>query len=140
MVRATIQLHDRAENACSAVDALRAVGLGDTSVASVVLATGTSQPPSSRPPIDSARSVWAPIPGLGLGVITGWLVDELPDGGGLNTEGWLRQLLNPACASQKDVQMAVATLQGGGGIVSVRSNDRVESEPTVNDILKGRHP
>ena len=82
----------------------------------------------------------ASIPGLGPCIITGWLVDDLPDGRQPSTEGWLRQLLKRAGASEKDIQMGVTTLQGGGGLVSVRSNDRIGSEPTVDDILKGCGP
>lgn len=139
MVRATIQLYGRAESACGAVDALRAVGLGDANIASLVLATDSScRHPSSPPLVAKARSVRASIPGLGPCIITGWLVDDLPDGRQPSTEGWLRQLLKRAGASEKDIQMGVTTLQGGGGLVSVRSNDRIGSEPTVDDILKGR--
>lgn len=141
MVRTTTQRHDRAENAWSAVDALRAVGLGDDTVALVVLASEmSSQCRSNRPPVDGARSVLASIPGLGPGVVTGWLVSELPDEEGLDAESWLRHLLKEACPGENHIRMMVATLRAGGGLVSVRSSDRIESEPTVNDILKGRSP
>lgn len=141
MARATIELHDRPEDAFSAVEDLRAVGLGDASVASVAIyaeplersASGAHRLHEGRP-----RSVRVPIPGLGLSIITGWLVEELPQAAGLNAEAWLGQLMKRARPSDRDVTLMVHTLQGGGALVSVCSDDRIGSQPTMNEVLKGR--
>lgn len=80
----------------------------------------------------------ASVPGLGLSIITGWLVDELPHAPELNAEGWLRRLLERARPSDKDIERVVAALHGKGGLVSVCSDDRIGSVPTINEVLKGR--
>ncbi|MDP3400394.1 MAG: hypothetical protein Q8R97_04670 [Brevundimonas sp.] len=141
MARATIEIHDRSEDAFSAVEDLRAVGLGDASVASLVMAAEPSSEPTSetrRSPDAGPRSVQASIPGIGLSIITGWLVDELPHAPDLNAEAWLRRLLERARPSDKDIERVVAALHGRGGLVSVCSDDRIGSVPTINEVLKGR--
>lgn len=138
MARATIELHDRSEDAVSAVEDLRAVGLGDVNVASVILDAGPSTPDVSRSPETSSQLVRTSIPGLGSSIITGWLVDELPPASECTTEAWLGQLLERARPSDNDIKLVIATLRAGGAIVSVCSDDRIGSQPTVDDILRGR--
>lgn len=141
MARATIELHDRSEDAWSAVQDLRAVGLGQASVASIVMDAEPvleSTPATSGPSEGEPHAVRAVIPGLGSSIITGWLSDEIPDGKELRAEAWLHQLLERARPSNKDIERVVATLRGKGGLVSVCSDERIGSEPTVNEVLKGR--
>lgn len=141
MARATIELHDRAEDACSALESLRAVGLGDANVASVTMDAGPLSQSASgahRSCEPGPRSAQASIPGLGPIMITGWLVDELAQATGLNPEDWLGQLLQRACPSDKDITLVINALQTGGALVSVCSGDRIGSMPTVDEILKGR--
>lgn len=141
MARATIELHIRSEDAWSAVADLRAVGLGEANVASLVMAAepfGKRTSEASRPSEAEPRTVRASIPGLGSSIITGWLSDELPDGTELHAEAWLHKLLERARPSDKDIERVVATLRGKGGLVSVCSDERIGSEPTVNEVLKGR--
>lgn len=138
MARATIELHDRSEDAVSAVEDLRAVGLGDVNVASLILDAGPSTSDVSRSLETSSQLVRTSIPGMGSSIITGWLVDELPPASGLTTEAWLGQLLERARPSENDIKLVIETLRAGGAIVSVCSDDRIGSQPTVNDILRGR--
>lgn len=139
MSRATIELHDRSEEAFSAVADLGAVGLGDANVASLILDPGPSSMFGvSRSPGTGPQLVRASIPGLGSSIITGWLVDELPPASEFTTEAWLGQLLERARPSDNDIKLVIETLRAGGAIVSVCSNDRIGSQPTVNEILKGR--
>lgn len=138
MARATIELHDRSEDAVSAVEDLRAVGLGDVNVASLILDAGPSTSDVSRSLETSSQLVRTSIPGMGSSIITGWLVDELPPASELTTEAWLGQLLERARPSDNDIKLVIETLRAGGAIVSVCSDDRIGSQPTVNDILRGR--
>lgn len=138
MARATIELHDPSEDAVSAVEDLRAVGLGDVNVASLILDAGPSTSDVSRSLETSSQLVRTSIPGMGSSIITGWLVDELPPASGLTTEAWLGQLLERARPSENDIKLVIETLRAGGAIVSVCSDDRIGSQPTVNDILRGR--
>lgn len=143
MARATIELHDRSEDALSTIEDLRAVGLGEANVAAVFLDAGPLSEPRSgkpRPPETGARSVRTSIPGLGSSIISGWLADALPPASGLDAEAWLRQLLERARPSDKNIKRVIDTLHAGGAIVSVCSDDRIGSQPSVSEVLKGRGP
>lgn len=141
MPRATIKLFDRPEEASRAAEDLHAVGLGDVNVASLIMAAEdpSSENAGAGAPDGGARLVRALIPDLGPAVITGWLADSIPAGPGSNLGAWLSQLLEAAQPSAEKVELIVDTLREGGGIVSVRPDDRASSPPTVEEILEGRN-
>ena len=141
MPRATIQLYDRPDDARRAVEDLHAVGLGDVNVGSLIMgANGSSGvDEEAAPGDDSPRLGRVLIPDLGPALITGWLADPFPSAPGSDLRAWLSQLLEAAQPSAEKVELIINTLREGGGIVSVRPDDRAGSPPTVEEILEGRN-
>lgn len=141
MPRATIQLYDRPDDARCAVEDLHAVGLGDVNVASLTMgadcASGVDEEAGSGD--DGPRHGRVLIPDLGPALITGWLAEPLPSAPGSDLRAWLSQLLEAARPSAEKVELIITTLRRGGGVVTVRLDDRVGSPPTVEEVLEGRN-
>jgi|GEM_PF-1835480 len=140
MPRATIQLYDRPDDARHAVEDLHAVGLGDVNVGSLIMgANGSSGvDEEAAPGDDSPRLGRVLIPDLGPALITGWLADPFPSASGSDLGAWLGQLLEVARPSAAKIELIITTLRRGGGVVTVRPDDRVGSPPTVEEVLEGR--
>lgn len=115
------------------------MGLGDGSVASLIMGrTSSSADEEAGPGDDNPRLGRVFIPELGPALITGWLADPLPSVPGSDLGAWLSQLLEVARPSAAKVELIITTLRRGGGVVTVRPDDRVGSPPTVEEVLVGR--
>lgn len=143
MERATIELHDRREDAIASAEALREVGLATGDIGLIYL-----MQPGSDPVVSEQRDgqgsqdrrslalVSVDVPGLGTAVLGGWLIETRPSES--TCLSWLQGLLAPARRSNAELEGLVTTLRTGGGIVSIRSTDRDSTEPSIDEILLGR--